>query len=186
MGASRGLLGRLGGLLARLTPVEAALGASLGRVGGLLERFTAVLGPSWEPLGRCLGPLRPTWGPLGGFLGCLRAIFEASNRPLCPSWAVGNPNRRKPQNPSKASGKSMALAPSGFPGRPLGALVGRLGGFLGRLEALLGRLGGLLSRPGAIFGRFGAVLGHLGALLEPSLGPFGPPWTLGSPNRRAC
>ena len=77
-GASWGILDGLGRLLARLTPSEAVLGASLGRLGAFLERFSAILGPSWEPLGRSWGRLGPTWGALGGLLGCLGAILEAS------------------------------------------------------------------------------------------------------------
>ena len=41
-------------------PPKTAQEASLGRLVALLERFKAVLGPSWEPLGRSLGPLGPT------------------------------------------------------------------------------------------------------------------------------
>ena len=74
LGASLGLLGRLWGVLARQTPMEAALGACLGRVGALLERFTAVLGLSWEPFGRSLGPLGPTC------LGRLEAEKRARER----------------------------------------------------------------------------------------------------------
>ena len=77
-GASWCRLGRLGGLLARLTPSEAVLGASLGLLSAFWTRFGFVLGSSWESLGRSWGPLGQTWGALGGLLGCLGAILEAS------------------------------------------------------------------------------------------------------------
>ena len=69
--------------LARLTPSEAVLGASLGRLGAFLVRFRAVfeailgvLEASWAVLG-------PSWGRLGGLLGRHGAILEA---PLEPLW----------------------------------------------------------------------------------------------------
>ena len=80
-------------------------------------------------------------------MGCLGAILEASWRPLEPFSAVGNPNRREPQNLSNTKGKSMVLGPSATPGRPLGVLSGRIGCVLISLEVVLGA-----SR---------AVLGHL-------------------------
>ena len=98
-------------------PPKTAQEASLGRLVILLERFKAVLGPSWEPLGRSVGPLKPTWGPRGGLLGCHGAILEASWAllgrcwgPLGPSWAVRELKRRKCQHPSKTKGQSMILA----------------------------------------------------------------------------
>ena len=81
-GASWCLLGRLGGLLARLTPSEAVLGASLGRRSAFWKRFRLVLGSSWESLGRSWGPLGPICGRLGSLMGCLGAILEASRAVL--------------------------------------------------------------------------------------------------------
>ena len=89
-------------------PPTTAQEASLGRPGALLERFRAGVGPSWEPLGRSLGPRRPTWGPLGSLLGRLEVILEASRRPLGPFWG--------PLEPSWG---------------PLGSLLGRLGAVAG-------------------------------------------------------
>ena len=82
LGASWCLLGRLGGLLARLTPSEAVLGASLGRLSAFWTRFRLVLGSSWGSLGRSWGPLGPIWGRLGSLMGCLGAILEASRAVL--------------------------------------------------------------------------------------------------------
>ena len=82
LGASWCLLGRLGGLLARLTPSEAVLGASLGRRSAFWKRFRLVLGSSWQSLGRSWDPLGPICGRLGSLMGCLGAILEASRAVL--------------------------------------------------------------------------------------------------------
>ena len=72
-----------------------------------------MLGSSWAELGLH-----------GGLLGSLGAIFEAS-------WAVlggRKPKQRRTSISVKNHGKSTVFAPSGSPGGPLGALLGRLEG----------------------------------------------------------
>ena len=59
LGASWGVLGRLGGVLG---PSWAVLGASWGRLGAILGR----LGPSWGRLEGLLARLGGVLGPLGG------------------------------------------------------------------------------------------------------------------------
>eukprot|EP00959_Pyramimonas_sp_CCMP1952_P019855 419334-Pyramimonas_sp.AAC.1 len=99
------MFGRLGGLLARLMPSEAVLGASLGRRGTFLKCSRAVLETILRVLKASWAVLRASWGRLGGLV--LGAILEApwailgrSLGTLGPSRAVGRPKRSKCQNPS--------------------------------------------------------------------------------------
>ena len=72
-----GLLHCLRAFVARQTPSEAVLDASVGNLGAFWGRLRAVLGASWARLGSRLGPrgviLRRLWALLGGFLGRLKS-----------------------------------------------------------------------------------------------------------------
>ena len=54
----------------------------------------------------------------------------------------------------------------------------------GRLGALSGRLGRLWRHLGALLGRLGALSEASWAVLERTLGPIGPTWSVGKPKRR--
>ena len=125
-------------------------------------------------------------GDLGVVLAASWAILGLSWRPLGPSSAVGHPNRREPQNPSKTSGKSSFFVSWASPGGSLGASRGFLGHLgqsweaLGPSDAFRGRLG-RLSGPswcplGALLGRLGALLGAFWAISGSSWADLGPSW----------
>ena len=100
--------------------------------------FWGLLGPSWGRLGGLLDDLGALLGRILVLLRAFWAVLQLSCRPLGLSWAVGNPNKRNLEKPSKTFGKSLFCASSGSPRGLLGALLGRLGGLLGSLDAVLG------------------------------------------------
>ena len=174
-GASWCRLGRLGGLLARLTPEEAVLGASLGRLSAFWTRFRLVLGSYWGSLG-------PIWGRLGSLMGCLGAILEASGAVL-----GGRKSRRARTSTSFKYVRETIVfcflglswmfleASWGFLGAPWG-IWGLLRGLLAHLMPSEAVLRASRGRLGVILERFRAVVGPSRELLRPSWGPLGPTW----------
>ena len=140
------------------------------------------LGPSWRPswghLRQSWGILGQSWGHLGDLLGGLGTIL----RPHGLSWAVGGPERNKRQNLSKTYGNRRFLASSGFPGGPLGGLLGLPGGLLGVSWAVLGLSSVVLRARRSVLGPLGPFSHSLGVLwgrpgtlrsvLEPPSGRF--------------